>query len=543
MSWFRRKPQDDGLPQGSQHSQHSSKDDNDRQQQHQSNATLSPERPPPIHNVYQQYSESPSTTGPPPTLPPLSPSYHQSPSTRTSSTVSDLSKHRPIDPVFRSEQAYAAFPKMTMQQQTPNANVHVFDPSNMAGSATAQQQEPADDSPSEDSDQSSKEDEEEDQDLYVGNDTTSGHWNEHVAYENTAGVNLEDYACNIDEEQNQQVEVEGSVDDSYHRERPFRPPPFEDIDRPAEYNNDSEEEEVSAANADEDAMEAPFNSFPEPISTEEPGTANELEVRQPILETPANRRIKPSRFVFLSDQKSVPNDMKRLQEHTLKRRRDLLAKLHDVDCQMASVMAKFAEEKMDMELAISDTFERTVANPLASTIERLAIQREAASGMLAVTNLERRLNFLDAQMVHHLNVTLNDCKRDELESFHDDLQQDLVSEIQVETSKYDKVEGGIVRRFELVAGDIAKNFHKEGAARRAAMELLEQKISKTIPQQQTDRLDNTISKIAQLRAKLRQEKADRQAADQAILEGIVATTGAMKRAMIAIVSDGENQEG
>jgi hypothetical protein len=48
-----------------------------------------------------------------------------------------------------------------------------------------------------------------------------------------------------------------------------------------------------------------------------------------------------------------------------------------------------------------------------------------------------------------------------------------------------------------------------------------------------------LSKIANLRAQLRQERADRQAADQAVLESIVSNTAAMKRAMMALVSDGE----
>jgi hypothetical protein len=40
------------------------------------------------------------------------------------------------------------------------------------------------------------------------------------------------------------------------------------------------------------------------------------------METP-QRRIEASKFVFLSDQKSVPTDLRKLQEHTMKRRRGL----------------------------------------------------------------------------------------------------------------------------------------------------------------------------------------------------------------------------
>jgi hypothetical protein len=269
-----------------------------------------------------------------------------------------------------------------------------------------------------------------------------------------------------------------------------------------------------------------------------------MEETESTISTPTHRpsatiiNTKPSRFVFVSDQKNVPNVMKRLQEHTIKRRREVLSKLHDIDCQMAQLLGKFAQEKMDMELAISDTFERTVAQPLVSTIDRLSIQRESSdTRMVGVTKLERRLNYLDAQMVHHIHVTLSDLRRDELDRWYDDLHQDMVSEIHVETAKYDKVEAGIVRRYEHVAGDIAQQFHGEGATRRATMAFIQQTMDTTIPQKQTKRLERTLSQIAQLRARLQQERADRQVADQKILDTIVSTTEAMKRALMTLVCD------
>lgn len=195
---------------------------------------------------------------------------------------------------------------------------------------------------------------------------------------------------------------------------------------------------------------------------------------------------------------------------------------------------------MDMHLAVSDTFERSVAHPLTSSLERLAIQRDASSSrMVGVTNLERRVNHLDASMVHHINVTLSDIKRDELDRFCHDLQQDIISEIRVETSKYDKVEGGIVRRFELVAGEIAKNFHKEGASRRSSIEMMRRKVDgKAL--EQTQHLQETLSRIANLRARLRQERADRQARDSELAETIVARTATARRAILALLSDDED---
>ncbi|KAG7359941.1 hypothetical protein IV203_035039 [Nitzschia inconspicua] len=550
MSWFRRKEQDSGLPQGSQHN--TSADDRAANPPPRNGMMLSPERPPPIHNVFHQQHHSKNSplksdvgAAPPILPPPLSPSYHTH-SQNQSSTIADLTKRRPIDPVFRSseKQAHATVPRMNgmpyqqQQQQQLQPNVKVFDPSSMTKQA-------ADTAGANDDGNPSKH-EEDDADI----DEILDRLNEDFAVDEVERETQEHKEDKVVDHKS----PDDDDDDYYHRERPVQPMPFEDIDRLKEDFEDEHscnpEVEHAFQNRTEESV---HTNEPELISREtdnrQKDTAEDLiesstdPSSTPFLETPTNRRIKPSRFVFLSDQKSVPNDMKRLQEHTIKRRRELLARMHDIDCQVARLMAKFANEKMDMELAICDTFERTVANPLASAVERMAIQREAStSRMVGVANLERRLTYLDAQMIHHINVTLNDIKRDELESFHDELQQDLISEIRVETTKYDKVEAGIVRRFELVAGEIAKNFHKEGAARRAELGLLKNKIDTTIPQQQTDRLENTLSQIAQLRAKLRQERADRQAADAAILESIVATTGTIKRAMMALVSDGENQQ-
>jgi hypothetical protein len=166
--------------------------------------------------------------------------------------------------------------------------------------------------------------------------------------------------------------------------------------------------------------------------------------------------------------------------------------------------------------------ERTVEQPLISTLDRVSIQRESSdSRMLGVTNVERKLNYLDAGMVHHIHVTMSDLKRDELERWYEEVHQDLVSEIHVETTKYDKVEAGIVRRFEHAAGGIAQQIYAESASRRATIGWMEQTIDTTIPQKHSQRLERTLSQIAQLRVTLRQERLDRQVSDQQILDTIV----------------------
>lgn len=255
-------------------------------------------------------------------------------------------------------------------------------------------------------------------------------------------------------------------------------------------------------------------------------------------ETPTREEKTPSRFVFLSDRKSVPTEMKNLQEKTIKRRRDFLAQIHDMDRLSAKLLSKYAEERMNLDLATSDTFERTVIHPLLTSIERLALSRESSSHrQLDVPILERRVDEIDTQMIRHINVTMSDAKIDLLDSLQDDLQRNVLSELRTENNTFNKIEGGIVQRFETVAGISTTNYYSEGAARRSAIALLEHKIETSEPKK-FERPEKTLAEIASIRAKLQEERALRIARDKEIMEDIKRRTGALKRAMIAMAGDG-----
>eukprot|EP00536_Pseudo-nitzschia_multiseries_P003651 jgi/Psemu1/295278/fgenesh1_pm.57_\ len=258
-------------------------------------------------------------------------------------------------------------------------------------------------------------------------------------------------------------------------------------------------------------------------------------------ETPTTHRHRAhSPFVFLSDRKSVPTELKNLQERTIKRRRDFVARMHDLDCHTAKLMSKYAEERMDLDLATCDTFERTVMHPLLSSVERLSLDRESSlNRSVGIPDLERRIGAMDAEMTHHINVTMSDAKMDKLDWIHDDMQQNILPEIRIENNKSNKIEGGIVQRFESVVGTINRNFHSEGALRRAETGVLQTKTETGVPNRM-ERAEVTLSKIAELRARVSEERAARIVADKAIYEEIVRRTTAMKRAMIAMASDGDS---
>jgi hypothetical protein len=69
--------------------------------------------------------------------------------------------------------------------------------------------------------------------------------------------------------------------------------------------------------------------------------------------------------------------------------------------------------------------------------------------------------------------------------------------------------------------------------------VLQHKIENTIPKR-FERAETTLSQIAILRAQLSEERVKRTAADKEIWEDIVRRTSSMKRAMIAMASDGDS---
>jgi hypothetical protein len=111
--------------------------------------------------------------------------------------------------------------------------------------------------------------------------------------------------------------------------------------------------------------------------------------------------------------------------------------------------------------------------------------------------------------------------------------------MRVEQSKADKIEGGVVRRYELNAGNVAKRFHQESAARRAALDMLNRKLQK-VSEQEIQRSDDILGVISNLREQIHREREERIAADKQIVDDITRTAVAMRRAFLAAFDDSTN---
>lgn len=507
--------------------------------------------------------------GPPPTAgPPLGP-----PPTTVSATstpprnVSDLTRpQRPIDPVFRSGVEYATFPKSQTYQHQPSHHqystagagpaVNVFVPS-----APSQSQE---EEGEEENEYANQGDDNSSEDENVDDENEEYHEEDSSSNENSEESDGDDL---IEEEQDHEEENGNEYDEFDQEDEKFQVArqiydgPTEEVAEPIHdgYSNHFHEDGVTneegggggACDNDDGVLDQAGNNYYEYYTDDgeyNDGDPNLIEEKQEYqqtsenepattssssYETPTRPTIKQSRFVFLSDQKSLPTDLKRFQERTIKRRRELLARMHDLDCQAARLTARVADEQMDLHLAIHDTFQRTVQRPLISSLERITIDKDSSSNPMILLSSERRVCDIDVEMTRHVHETLCDAKREQLESLHDGLQHGIVAELRMENEKYDRVEGGIVRRFEQVAGSIASDFHGECARRRGETELLQRKIEGIVPAEATERLEKKLLIIKYLREQLKKERSERQRSDQRIRAEISESKIRIERAMLA----------
>jgi hypothetical protein len=243
----------------------------------------------------------------------------------------------------------------------------------------------------------------------------------------------------------------------------------------------------------------------------------------------------PSRkphFDFLSDQQSIQAELQRAQEMTLRRRRNFLERMENIEMDLCKITAQYGDESMDFNLAIRDTIDRVMTRPLEAATERFVMDRDSCDvRRTAIRNLERRLDNLDSRMTRHIHVTLGDSKRDELDTLQDQISHDLRPSMRVLTSKSNKIEGGIVRRYEELVEMMSYKYSQESAARLASLSLLNDKAS-TFASQDEIQLDDFLDTIRTLRIRLQEERAARKAADQKILNDVVKTTTAMKRALL-----------
>jgi hypothetical protein len=227
------------------------------------------------------------------------------------------------------------------------------------------------------------------------------------------------------------------------------------------------------------------------------------------------------KFYFVHE--SVP--LQKLADTRSKRRHESLARIHELDCKLASLQAKVAHACMDRTSAIGN-----ITVPLVSTIERICNQLILPSD----GRLHARILKLEADQMKHFHVTLPDAVSDELESQQDYVAQELQARQKLENSKAAKREGSMVRRFESIAGTAARRHLEESASRRAFLAQV-QSLAQDAADLDEQRSKDFLESVKELRESLRREREERKAHDKRVMDMIMERTEELKRALLEAV--------
>lgn len=318
----------------------------------------------------------------------------------------------------------------------------------------------------------------------------------------------------------------GNVDEGQRDEWDFDEPQEEQepTDDVAEISYEKEMDAQDINSNDEDiftpapALYNDDNSSNGDISEEESATETELVHEQTAKDTPLSPQ-----FDFLNE--SVP--LQQLQDSTSKRRHESLSRIHELDCKLASLQAKLAHESMNRAKALNLSKQLNNIKPLEDLVERFGNQLLAPPD----GNIHSRLGKLEATRMRHIHVELPDAVADELESPYDYVTQELQSSLRLERSKADKRIGSLVRRFETIAGTVARRHQEEAASRRAALVQVEA-LAQDAADLDEQRALQFLESLKELRQTLEQEKEQRKVRDKEVMELIVERTTELKRALL-----------
>jgi hypothetical protein len=230
-----------------------------------------------------------------------------------------------------------------------------------------------------------------------------------------------------------------------------------------------------------------------------------------------NLGLSSPKFDFLNE--SVP--LQTLADTRSKRRHESLARIHELDCKLASLQAKLSHESMDRAIAMAN-----ITIPLEAAIERFGNELMSPSD----GRLQARLLKLDSDMMKHLHVTLPDAVY-EMESPQDYVTQELQACLKLETNKADKREGSMVRRFETIAGTAARRYSEETASRCACLAQV-QSLAQDAADLDEQRSKEFLESLQTLRESLRREREERKAQDKRVMDLIVERTAELQRALL-----------
>lgn len=245
---------------------------------------------------------------------------------------------------------------------------------------------------------------------------------------------------------------------------------------------------------------------------------------------------------FFTDDEAIPVQLHNLQQLSSRSRHEFHSAVHDLDVKVAELTAKLAEESMDLDLDLRHAAATSVYKPVEAAFECLTLERFAGSSMSSLPQhwmtLEKRLSALDSHMTHSLHVQLDDLKRARLTSLRDDLDQSVEPARLADGVVSDQRETALARRWESLAGTLARRLAEERAARVAAVAGADAALNA----QRDPHRDALRQSVADLWQRLDDERAERAADDAHVTAYIVERTDALKRAILEAYPDPDADE-
>jgi len=293
-------------------------------------------------------------------------------------------------------------------------------------------------------------------------------------------------------------------------------------------------------------------------------TNTTLSTNNTTLSTPSPAG-KVSRFHFLSDTRA-PNELNRLESDTLKRRSQFRLRVNDLDRRIASWTAKLANETLERENVYVEMSDQIVYDPLEAAVERVMGRLEERTrdirdtvhhgdkghyntnngetkeeggdggdgGLL--TEMERKMQIIQAKLYHHVHVSAFNARRMHLDGLRSSLSYDVGPALQLEKNKAIKREGGMIRRFESIAGLANRSICEETAERVTDLSIVESKIDGKESFDER-RKEVFMEEIRKIRIMLEEEKKERARQDELVLENILHTKEKLEQAVLESLAD------
>lgn len=310
-------------------------------------------------------------------------------------------------------------------------------------------------------------------------------------------------------------------------------------------------------------------ALPEVATQIEPGHVKpriqqiEERIQSRVVDTPQIAETHSNELVpFQEHQLSVgTSNLKHFESEALKRQAEHSSRISDLEGRLALFHARLAKESAERGREHAATMDECINAPLEGVMSRSLgkiegrfvrafmdparadgrVQAEEGTEEKKESNdekkhnlvsVERRINLLEAQMNHHQHITLFHSQKRNFDSFQQQARTMLEPALALESTKADKREGALVRRFEASAGEYTRLLAEIQASRASSLGIVQKEIDswKGIDE---SRAEHFLSEIRSLKDMVRKESEERKRQDDYVLKLVDLQTRRLEANMLA----------